>query len=116
MTFRPPTRTSSPRRPPRRPRPPPQRDRMRLVCTKDLTIADGESLSGVLTGSVLAVFIPSAFTGTEITFQVAMDEVNFFDLHNDIGDEVALFVVPGAVTATLTINHDLHSFPYLKIR
>ncbi len=85
-----------------------------------ITIPNGGSISTgfFMPYPMTAILVPSAFLGTEMTFQASMDKgITYNDLHNETGDEVALMLTSvGLVVGLLTVNHDLSGIPWLKIR
>lgn len=56
------------------------------------TIANGASLSGTitLTGEVVGILMPAAWTAASLTFRGSTDGTNFFDLYDDLGQEVTM--------------------------
>lgn len=63
------------------------------VITGNLSavIANGASLSGAvdLSGTVIVGYImPSSWTNADITFQASINGTNFFDLYDQLGNEI----------------------------
>jgi hypothetical protein len=62
------------------------------------TIANGASLSAAVflgAGAPLAVQMPAAFTGTQLTFQTSHDGVVYQNMYDDAGSEVIVTVAAG---------------------
>lgn len=66
-----------------------------LPQTATVTIASGESLSGVieLRGCSLSkIIMPSTWTAANITFQISCDGTTYADLYDENGNEITLSV------------------------
>lgn len=67
-----------------------------------VTIANGASLSGAVmlgAGVPLAVQMPAAFTGTQLTFQTSHDGSTYQNLYDDAGNEIAVTVAASSNVA-----------------
>jgi YD repeat-containing protein len=82
-----------------------------------VTIANGASLSGAVflgAGVPLAVQMPAAFTGTQLTFQTSHDGTTYQNMYDDSGNEVAVTVAASrnvALPASM-----MAAWRYLKLR
>lgn len=81
------------------------------------TIPLGSDTSGSIslygtTGS--AIFMPSAFTGTTISFLASPDGVNFFPLYDELGVLISYVVAPS--TCVRLRAGDFYPIRYLKIK
>lgn len=81
-----------------------------------VTIANGASLSSVaqLGGSRLLAILVGAWTSAAISFQVSVDNSNFFDLYDATGTEVS--IPAGTHNKAYAAPLELLGFPYIKIR
>lgn len=80
-----------------------------------LTIANNATTSDAMDARGYAVFglvIPSAFTGTSITFTVSDDNTTFQALYDASNAQVT---VPVAVSRSYDLPAELASWPYWKI-
>src|SRR5215510_8322217 len=82
-------------------------------------IPAGESLSGVIdctdmgNANVAAVIMPENY-GSDVTFQVSFDNINYFDLYNMDGEAVTIAATPGA--AALVDPAVAGSLRFVKLR
>jgi hypothetical protein len=87
---------------------------------QEVAIPNGGSISSgfYLPFPLVGIWVPSTLLGTELTFQASMDDgVTYNDLHNEVGDEVALMLTAvGIVVGLLTVNYELQNFTWLKLR
>jgi hypothetical protein len=88
-----------------------------------VAIASGASLSAsfaVGAGSLVALEIPAGWTPAVVTFQASVDNVTFFELYDDAGNEIKLTVASGSHVAigegTLAKAEHFRGAPYLKLR
>lgn len=61
------------------------------------TILNGQSDSDTVSlngTSIAGLYVPSAFTGTELTFQASFDGTNFFVVQDGLGTAIAVTVSP----------------------
>ena len=87
----------------------------RASTTSTLTIANAQTTSGAMTAGSYAMFglvIPSAFTGTSISFTVSADNSTFQTLYDSNGNEVTLAV---AASRSFDLPSALASWPYWKV-
>lgn len=88
-----------------------------IAAVVDAAIASGASLSGVIdlgAGRLARIVLPSALTGTQLTFQTSYDGTNFANLYDETGTEVTYTVAASReVRVPLT---DWLGIRWLKIR
>jgi len=86
------------------------------LTTNDVSIASGQTASGALDLQGLAltaIQMPSAFTGTSITFQGSFDGATYQDIYNTANTQYSITV---AASRTYAINpSDFAGFRYIKI-
>lgn len=81
------------------------------------TIANGASLSGAVClgqGVPLSIQMPSAFTGTALTFQGSNDNSTYQNLYDDAGNELTVTVA--ASRNVLLPASALAGWTFLKVR
>jgi hypothetical protein len=92
----------------------------REYAQQKVNIAAGQSLSTdvcVVGGhAIVSIQMPAAFTGTQVTFQGTLDGVNFANVYDDAGTEVAVPVVAGRVIVNGTILEKLAGLYSFKVR
>ena len=87
-----------------------------MTRSATVTIANGASLSGAVmlgAGVPLAIQMPAAFTGTELTFQGSNDGITFYDIY-DGGAELS--VTAAASQNVVLPASALAGFNRLKVR
>lgn len=87
------------------------------VDYQDVTIADGQSLSGAanLGGMTLCgVIVPSGWDTAALTFQGSYDGINYFNLGYE-GTEVSYAAVAASVW-TIVPPQKFYGIPYVKVR
>lgn len=88
-----------------------------ITSNLEATIASSGSLSDVIDvrGTTLTGYImPSAWTAADVTFQGSVDGTNFFNLHDQFGNEIK-HVVDASRFIALNPS-DLASVRFFKIR
>lgn len=90
-----------------------------------ITIASGASITTVVDGSgvplndmygtnLVALIMPAIWTAASVTFQVSIDNTNFYNLYNPDGTEYVVVAVSGHC---VTLDpEDFAAFRFLKIR
>jgi len=79
-------------------------------------IMAGESLSNVIDvslGEAAYVLMPAEWDGANLSFQVSFDDINYWDLFDELGEEVILACRP--MTA-VRIAPGMRAIGYVKIR
>jgi len=88
-----------------------------IIRDATVTIANGASLSGAVSlgaGDPVSIQMPTAFTGTQLTFQVSHDNSTFQNLYDAAGSEVTVTV---AASRNVPLPSPLQAgWRYLKIR
>lgn len=82
----------------------------------NITIASGQTTSGSLDlqgRGLVAILMPSTFTGTSISFQISPDNVTFYDCYNTSNTQLTCSVTQGR--AYLFLPSDLVAIRYIKI-
>lgn len=87
------------------------------LTTATATIANGASLSAAVTlagKGVIRLNMPATWTAANLTFQVSVDNVTYFDLYDKTGTE---YTVTAAVSRSIIMPPaDFVGMNYLKIR
>lgn len=83
-----------------------------------VTIANGQSLSGILTLkglSLVGILLPAAFTGTALTFEMSVDGTNFFVVKTTTSGTSLSYTVAQGTYAAIDPK-DFAGINYLKIQ
>lgn len=93
---------------------------MAKTLTVAASIAAGQSLSGVISGSgmdLVGIQMPAAWTAAGITFQISGDGVTYGNVYDDAGTEVAITgPAAGRYVAIGTSTKLLRGVRFLKVR
>ena len=88
-----------------------------LISRLTATIALGASLSDALnisSGSVSYIELPATWTTAVLTFQGSLDGTNYFNIFDDEGYEVIVFVEAGRRVHVQ--QHNINQNKYIKLR
>lgn len=89
--------------------------------TLDVTIANGESLSGAAdlgSARLSAIAMPSSWTTADLTFQASADGTTYYDLYvsDNAGNDAEYLIGAGASRVISVPVADFASLRYLKVR
>lgn len=90
----------------------------KIYTTKTATIANGQSLSGVVDLeqlNITGLLIPAAWTAADITFQISPDGTTYGDLVDSSGNEIKLSGIAAGKFIGVNLA-ELSGARYLKIR
>jgi hypothetical protein len=89
---------------------------VRHLTTKEVTIANGQTVSGIVEtrGEYpnMGLALPAAFTGTALSFEVSLDGSTFQGLYREDGSAVSVTVAPGR---SYQLPVELAPWPYFRI-
>jgi hypothetical protein len=90
------------------------------ISNKVATIGAGASLSNqfyVGAGEVCGILMPAAWTAAVITFRGSVDGVNFYDLYDQSGVEVAITVAAATIVSEIANVRDMsRGLLFMKVR
>jgi hypothetical protein len=87
-----------------------------ILKTVNATILNGQSKSNIIDvkgTSIKTIFLPAAFDGSTLTFEISEDGTNFFPYYNINNMPITIDVTAGRAYGLAAI--DLYSIQFLKI-